>query len=61
MEGYSDALLAIVQALVGMHRTVDVDVLWRLLTARSKLAERAGALLLDAQPDSVFPSSNGRS
>lgn len=54
VEGYSDAMLAIVQALAAMHRTVDADVLWRLLAARSKLAERAGAILLGAQPDSIF-------
>ncbi len=54
VEGYSDDMLAIVQAVAPIHAEIDQNLLWRLLTAKSKLAERAGALILPAHPASAF-------
>lgn len=52
--GYSEDLLALVQAVAPIHADIDRNLLWRLLTAKSKLAERAGALILPAHPASAF-------
>ncbi|UJS22789.1 hypothetical protein [Thiothrix winogradskyi] len=54
VEGYSDDMLAIVQAVAAIHADIDQNLLWRLLTAKSKLAERAGALILPAHPAGAF-------
>ncbi len=54
VEGFSDDLLAMVQALNAIHATIDTDLLWRLLTARSKLAMRVGALILPCHTAEVF-------
>jgi predicted DNA-binding WGR domain protein len=54
VDGYSDDMLAIVQAVAPIHAEIDENLLWRLLTAKSKLAERAGAMILPAHPASAF-------
>ncbi len=54
VEGYSDDMLAIVQAVAPIHAEIDQNLLWRLLTAKSKLAERAGAMILLAHPPGAF-------
>lgn len=54
VEGYSDDMLAIVQAVAPIHAEIDQNLLWRLLTAKSKLAERAGAMILPAHSASAF-------
>ncbi|WP_287603771.1 hypothetical protein [Thiothrix sp.] len=54
VDGYSDDMLAIVQAVAAIHAEIDQNLLWRLLTAKSKLAERAGALILLAHPAGAF-------
>ncbi|WMP17028.1 hypothetical protein [Thiothrix lacustris] len=54
VDGYSDDMLALVQAVTAIHAEIDQNLLWRLLTAKSKLAERAGALILPAHPASAF-------
>lgn len=54
VEGYSDDMLAIVQAVAPIHAEIDQNLLWRFLTAKSKLAERAGALILPAHSASAF-------
>ena len=54
VEGYSDDMLALVQAVAAIHAEIDQNLLWRLLTAKSKLAERAAALILPAHAASVF-------
>lgn len=54
VEGYSEDMLAIVQAVAPIHAEIDQNLLWRLLTAKSKLAERAGALILPAHSASAF-------
>lgn len=54
VEGFSDDLFAMVQALSAIHAEMDTDLLWRLLTARSKLAMRVGALILPCHAADVF-------
>lgn len=54
VDGYSDDMLAIVQAVAPIHAEIDQNLLWRLLTAKSKLAERAGAIILSAHPADAF-------
>lgn len=54
VEGYSDDMLALVQAVAPIHAEIDQNLLWRLLTAKSKLAERAGALILPTHSASAF-------
>lgn len=54
IDGFSDDLLTMLQALNVIHADIDTDLLWRLLTARSKLAMRAGALVLPSHSAAVF-------
>lgn len=54
VDGYSEDMLAIVQAVAPIHAEIDQNLLWRLLTAKSKLAERAGAIILSAHPADAF-------
>ncbi len=52
--GYGADLLLLVQALAPLHASLDIDLLWRLLQAKSRLAEQAAALILPAHAPQHF-------
>ena len=52
--GFFDDMLALVVILAPMHKEVDIDLLWRLLNAKSKLAEWSGAIILSARQANEF-------
>ena len=54
VDGFSDDMLELVVVLEPMHSTVDANVLWRLLNAKSKLAEWVGAIILPARKAAEF-------
>lgn len=53
-EGPGEDLLALVASWSGLYRDLDADLLWRLLTARSKLAQQAGSLIVTARAPAEF-------
>ena len=53
-EGFSDDMLELVVVLEPMHTEVDSNLLWRLLNAKSKMAEWVGALILPARKADEF-------
>ena len=54
VEGFADDMLELVVVLEPMHKDVDSDLLWRLLNAKSKMAEWVGALILPARNADEF-------
>jgi predicted DNA-binding WGR domain protein len=55
VEGFADDMLALIAALPDTLKAgVDTDTLWRLLMAKSRMAEQAGALILPAHTPDEF-------
>ena len=54
VEGFSDDMLELVVGLEPLHADIDSNLLWRLLNAKSKLAEWVGAIILPARTASEF-------
>jgi predicted DNA-binding WGR domain protein len=54
-EGFADDMLTFIAALPNTIKAeVDTDTLWRLLMAKSRMAEQAGAILLQAHSPDEF-------
>ena len=54
VEGFADDMLELVVGLSPLHPDIDSNLLWRLLNAKSKLAEWVGAIILPARQASEF-------
>ena len=54
VDGFADDMLEVVVVLEPMHTEVDSDLLWRLLNAKSKLAQWVGALILSSRSADDF-------
>lgn len=54
VEGFADDMLELVVVLEPMHKDVDINLLWRLMTAKAKLAEWVGAVVLPSRNVNEF-------
>ena len=54
VEGFADDMVALVEGMQAIYTSIEVNLLWRLLTARSKLAEKLGALILPSRKPQEF-------
>lgn len=54
VDGFNADMLKAVQGLNAIYASIDEDLLWRLLTAQSALAQQAGALILPARSGAQF-------
>ncbi|MCK5902566.1 MAG: hypothetical protein KAG28_05400 [Cocleimonas sp.] len=54
VEGFADDMLALVLTLKPIYKKIDINLLWRLLHAKSKLAEWVGALILPMRSPKEF-------
>ena len=52
--GFNEDILNLILALKPIYPQIDLDLLWRLLNAKSKLAQWAGALIITAHQPTIF-------